>query len=256
MSDNGPQDFSAATAAVGAPPQSALGCGAVIGVVAAFKREVSPLLRMASKVRRLGRNRFGLELRGVPTLLSVSGAGAEHSFRAARELARKFPLQGLISLGFAAGLEDSLAPGALLVAEEVIEESSGERFSCETALLPSHVGSRGALLSVPAVLQSAVQKRRLGRHWNAVAADMESAGVARAAREAGLPFAALKSVTDSSDESIAIDFQRCQSEHGELSSWRVVWEAATSLQGLRDLIRLAGASRRAARNLALGLGSS
>ena len=249
MSGNSAPDHAALTAIVGAPLSP-------VGVVAAFRREVSPLLRMRSEVKRFGRNCFGLELRGVPTLLSVSGAGAEHSFRAARELARTFPLRGLISFGFAAGLNDSLAPGALLVAEEVVEESSGERFACETTLLPSHIACRGALLSVSTVLQSAVQKRQLGQRWNAVAADMESAGVARAAREAGLPFAALKSVTDSSDESIAIDFQRCRSEHGGLVIWRVVWEAATSLQGLRDLIRLAGASRRAAHNLALGVGSS
>ena len=256
MSDNGDPDFSAATAVVGAPLQNAPSCAAPVGVVAAFRREVSPLLRMNSGVKRLDHNRFSLELKGRSAVMAVSGAGVEHSFRAARELARKFPLQGLISLGFAAGLQNSLAPGALLVAEEVIEESSGERFPCEAALLPSRIACRGALLSVSTVLQSAVQKRQLGQRWNAVAADMESAGVARAAREAGLPFAALKSVTDSSDESIAIDFQRCRSEHGGLVIWRVVWEAVTSLQGLRDLIRLAGASRRAAHNLALGLGSS
>jgi hypothetical protein len=137
----------------------------------------------------------------------------------------------------------------------VIEEKSRERFICDEMLLPVASGRRGGLLSVSGVINSAEQKQSLGKHWGALAADMESAGVARAARDARLPFGALKSITDSSCESIAIDFQRCRSDDGGLSSWKIVREGLASAQGLRDLWRLAGNSRRAAGSLAVALGS-
>jgi hypothetical protein len=85
---------------------------------------------------------------------------------------------------------------------------------------------------------------------------MESAGVARAALDAGLPFAAVRSITDASSQSFAIDFQRCRSEHGGLSYWKIVWEAFKSPRGIQDLMQLAGNSRRAAGNLALAIASS
>ncbi|HEY7680713.1 MAG TPA: hypothetical protein VIC04_09380 [Terriglobia bacterium] len=228
---------------------------ASLGMVAAFWWEVRPMLRRQREVKRLGQNLYRLTVQNEPVVLAISGAGAENASRVARELAQRFPLRGMISVGFAAGLRESLQPGELIVADTVVDEKSGERFSCAESLLPIASGQRGGLLSVSEVIGSAEQKRRLGKTWGALAADMESAGVARAARAAGLAFGAVKSITDSSDESIAIDFQRCRSEHGGLSSWKVVREGLASPQALRDLWRLAGNSRRAAGSLALALGS-
>lgn len=225
-----------------------------LGMVAAFWWEVRPMLRKQRAVKRLGRNLYGLTVQGEPVVLAISGAGAENACRAAQGLVRQFPLRGLVSVGFAGGLSESLQPGELVLAHSVTEEQSQERFICDEMLLPVASGQRGGLLSVSGVINSAEQKRRLGKHWGALAADMESAGVARAAREAGLSFGAVKSITDASNESIAIDFQRCRSDDGRLSSWKVVREGLASAQALRDLWRLAGNSRRAAGSLALALG--
>jgi hypothetical protein len=112
------------------------------------------------------------------------------------------------------------------------------------------------LLAVPDVLVSGDEKRRLGSRWEAVAADMESGGVAQAAAEASLPLAAVKCITDAADQSMVIDFRRCRSEHGELSPWKIVREGLRNRDGLRDLLLLASNSRRAARNLALSLRSA
>ena len=227
-----------------------------LGLVAAFWWEVRPMLKKQREVRRLGRRLYALTLHNAPVVLAISGAGPENACRAAQELVRQFPLRGLVSVGFAGGLSESLQPGELVLADSVIEEKSHERFICDEMLLPIASGQRGGLLSVSDVLHSPDQKRRLGTRWGALAADMESAGVARAARDAELPFGALKSITDSSGESIAIDFQRCRSDDGGLSSWKIVREGLASPQSLLDLWRLAGNSRRAAGTLALALGSA
>jgi adenosylhomocysteine nucleosidase len=224
-----------------------------LGMIAAFRWEVGVLLRRQRGLERLPAKRYRFPLQGRPAILAIAGAGGENSYRTARVLIREFALKGLVSLGFAGGLDESVRPGDLVLAEAVIDSVSGERFHCQKGLLDIPTAHPGVLLSVPEVVTSAVDKRCLGARWGALAVDMESAGVARAAVSAGLPFGAVRSITDASNQSLAIDFQRCQSEHGELSYWKIAWEAFRSPKGISDLVQLAGNSRRAAGNLALAL---
>lgn len=226
-----------------------------MGVVAAFRWEVKDLLRRSREAKRLRRGLCFLRLEGEPVILAVAGAGARDSFAAAQRLLENFPLRSLLSVGFAGALAESLSPGDVLVAESVVEEATGERFACRTDLLPVRSSHLGTLLCCGNVATSAAEKRRLGRHWEAAAADMESAGVARAAALAGIPFSAVKSVTDGCEESIAIDFHRCWSDDGELSLFRILREGLTTWRGSRDLYRLARSSRQAAGSLAAALGS-
>ena len=222
-----------------------------LALIAAFRWEVMALLRRQRKVSRLGDRRFCFLLQGEPVVLAIAGAGADNAYRAACELVRDFSAAGVVSIGFAGGLRDTLKTGELLVAEEVIEERTGEHFLCQRNLLPLDSAMRGSLLSATEVVNSAAEKRALATRWDALAVDLESSGVARASKEMGLPFGAIKSITDASDQSIAIDFQRCRSDDGELSTWKIVREGLASPRGVRDLWRLAGSSRRAAGKLAL-----
>lgn len=229
---------------------------APLGLVAAFRWEVLPLLRGQKNIRRRDRGHIQLLLHGRPAVLAIAGAGAENALRATRELLRSVPVAGVISVGFAGGLQEALQTGDLLLAEEVIEEGTGRRFVCQPGLLRIEGGSAGILLSAGAVVNSVEAKRVLGSRWGAVAVDMESAGVAQAAAEWGVPFGALKSITDDSRQSLAIDFQRCRSDDGGLSAWKILRESLVTPHGLRELWRLAGSSRRAAENLALALHSA
>ena len=224
-----------------------------LAIVAAFRREVSELLRRQPQVSRLGNHCFRFELKGVPVVLAIAGAGRENAYRAACDLNREFLVTGLVSIGFAGGLRESVRAGELVLAEEVIEGATGERYPCHAGLLPIDSAVQGSLLSAATVVISPDEKRALERRWGAIAVDMESGGVARASKELGVPFAALKSITDVSDQSIAIDFQRCRSDDEGLSSWKIVREGMANPRGLRDLWRLAGSSRRAAGKLALAL---
>ncbi|OFW00326.1 MAG: hypothetical protein A3G20_01435 [Acidobacteria bacterium RIFCSPLOWO2_12_FULL_59_11] len=224
-----------------------------LGIVAALRWEVQPLLRKRFHVRRLYDNVYSLELGQDLVVLSIGGISAQNSFRAARELAEKFQVQGLLTLGFAGGLAESLLPGDVVMADRVVDLATGEQFPCRGDLLPVRVAQRGVLLSANRVIGSAAEKRRLGKDWGAVAVDMESAGVARAAALTGVPFGAIKSITDISGQSISIDFQGCQSEHGVLSAFRMVQKGIQSWQAIRDLWALGLGARLAARNLAAAL---
>jgi adenosylhomocysteine nucleosidase len=227
-----------------------------VAIIAAYRQEVGALLRRQGNVRRLGDKRFSLWLHGRPVALAIAGAGAENAYRTAHELIQTFSAAGVISIGFAGGLSDSLGVGELLVAAEVIDEGTGERFPCRRDLLPVELGVPGILLSTDAVVNSAAAKRALAARWNALAVDMESSGVARASKELKVPFGAIKCITDAASQSMAIDFRHCRSDDGGLSTWKVVREGMTSPQGILDLWKLAGSSRRAASKLALALCSA
>jgi adenosylhomocysteine nucleosidase len=230
-------------------------------MIAAFHWEVKPLLRHRSPdpagPARSGApyaKLYALRLAGKPVLLAVAGAGAENSLRAAEHLAANYSLRGLVTLGFAGGLVAGLNVADVVLADRVVDPVTQESFGCDTGLLPVRCTRRGALLSASSVIATSADKRRMGEQWQAIAVDMESAGVARAALRAGLPFGAIKAITDSAEQSLSIDFDRCRSEDKRLSVWSVVCQAFKSFRGAGDLWRLAWNAREAAAALAAALG--
>ena len=225
-----------------------------LGIVAAFRRELAPLLRRLGG-EWLESGCFAASLNARPVVAIVAGMGSENAYRAALELHGAFGVGTLLTVGFGGGLHPALSVGDLVEADEVIAMDSGERFRCQPSWLPAYDCRRGPLLSARNVISTADEKGRLARDFGAIAVDMESAGVARAARELRLPFAALKAITDTADQSVAIDFQRCRSDDGMLSSWKILKAGLADPKALRDLWRLAQGSRTAAENLALALAS-
>ena len=127
----------------------------------------------------------------------VCGGGDQD--RLAADLARLAPqASGIVSFGVAGGLDPSLRPGDLRVAHGVI--AGGRRYSAEAGWVKRLTSQLGA----PAVLFAAVDepladvagKATLRAATGAATVDMESHIAARAAERAGVPFAALRAVTD------------------------------------------------------------
>jgi len=237
-------------------PEPAFGSSrAPIALIAALPWEVRLFLRRQNGVQQQGPF-YWFSLRGEPACLVIAGMGAENSYRAARELLERGRARGLVTLGFAGALVDSLALGEIVIADRILDQQSRERFDCDGELFPLAKARRGDLLSTAGVIASGAEKRRLAEEWGAVAADMESAGVARAAAQAGVPFCAIRAITDTSEQSISIDFARCRSEHKGLSARKVVREAMRTPRGVRDLWRLAYGAHVAARSLAAALCSA
>ena len=228
-------------------------------MVAAFKWEVGPLLRSRSAKGNPSRIKgphpkiYSLDLDSQPVVLAIAGAGAENSFRAAQFLCRNFDLRGLATMGFAGGLVPELRLGDVILADRVIDEVTGQRFECQTDLLPIRFARQGGLLSASAVVSSSAQKIRLGNESGTIAVDMESAGVARAAILAGLPFCAIKSITDAAEQSLSIDFNACLREDKTMSAWAVARQGLTNSDAARDLWKLAWGARQAAGSLAAAM---
>ncbi|MEW6583228.1 MAG: hypothetical protein AB1416_10765, partial [Actinomycetota bacterium] len=140
-----------------------------------------------------------------------------------------------------------LRVGDLVAADRVVDEDVGEEFLPDAALLAAAPGRRGTLLTTARAVRTPAD--RAARHG--LACDMESAHVARAAAAAGVPFLALRAVTDAAHHTLP-DVDRLTSAAGELSPMLSLLHLLRHPADVPRLIRLWPASRRAGRALADG----
>ena len=194
---------------------------------------------------------------GVHVTLGVSGMGPI----LARIAARRQVAAGatsLTSVGFAGALRRSLRIGDLLLPHEVLD-SSGQRFGVDGSLhrqLSDALGEQfhvhtGALTSVDRVVAEAAGKTALARDADAV--DMESAAIARVARDAGLPFAVLRVVCDGPAQRIPRCTEGAVDALGRVIAARLALGLALRPWELLDLLRLGRGVDRAGRILGRAL---
>ena len=132
-------------------------------------------------------------------------AGAD-SARAACDVAALIDAgaQALLSFGLAAGIDAAAPPGTVLCPDRVVFADGealathpdwGEAVSAAAAAAGLAV-RRGAIAATERLLATSADKRALGARTGALAADMESGPLARAAALAGLPHLAIRAVAD------------------------------------------------------------
>ncbi len=167
-----------------------------------------------------------------------TGAGAAH---AANALAPH--VSALISFGLAGGLDPALPPGALLVPTTVLAEDGW--WDADPALT-TRLGSptSGILFGDGAILATAAAKAALHARTGAVAVDLESAAVARAAARHGLPFAVLRAVCDPAGRDLPRAAVIALDSKGRIGTLRVV---AAILARPGDIAALIALGRDAAR---------
>ena len=145
----------------------------------------------------------------TPPLLACAGPGPERARAAATRLAQSGAVL-LVSFGICGGLDPELRPGDLLLADTVLTDdgarhptSAEHRPALEARL--SGFGLRiaaGPLLGQDRPLAGAADKSARFAASGAVAVDMESFGVARAAQAAGLPFLVVRAVADPAERNL------------------------------------------------------
>src|SRR5262249_16318939 len=125
-------------------------------------------------------------------LVLETGVGATASKRALGWLHGQETPALVIATGFSGALRDSLRVGDVVVASEVCAEGGGKWPA--VGLGPGELVGRG--VTVPRVTGDPGEKERLGREYEAVAVDMESATVAHFCAQQGWPFACVRSISD------------------------------------------------------------
>lgn len=218
-------------------------------LIAAEPREFSGLLRFCSTVERLHwpvHWARSATLNGQSVLLAANGAGARRAAQAVEvaQLASRF--ESVCSMGFCGALNRDLKIGDIFVPDSVM---SGVRRFAVARPESSRPFTSGVLASIPRVAVAAREKRDL-RETGASAVEMEAAGVAAKASELSVPFYCIRSITDTSQESFAFDFNSVLRDDGRFDTPRILGAALKEpLTLFPELIRLRRHCRIASRRL-------
>jgi nucleoside phosphorylase len=158
-------------------------------------------------------------------LLFVSGVGETNAVNAVNILAPK--VTRLISWGTAAGLSELLKPGDLLLPDLILDKNE-KRYPTDKIFneqlinsLPNEVFFELGLLCESAdILTSKEDKKALYLKSDAVACDMESATIARLALQKGIPFNAIRVITDDYKTNIPKSVYLSINKKGEFSTFK------------------------------------
>jgi adenosylhomocysteine nucleosidase len=198
-------------------------------MVAAEAREFEGILKRARNVRPLPwpGAAFSREVltKDRRWLLVANGPGPRLVEQA---LQTKPDVDRMVSIGFCGALDPALRIGDIVISGEVPEE-----------LGASFV--QGDVLSVDRVAITVAEKGELRASTQAAVVEMESAAVARKARQWEMPFGCVRVVSDVADENLPLDFNRYRDADGRFSRTRIALAAMghpfTVLPGLIRLDR-------------------
>lgn len=112
--------------------------------------------------------------------------------------------KAIISTGICGGLQPGLAVGTTVIASEIIFGHARllAGAAWRSALLGQIGGIEGAIAGSDAIVSTPADKAKLYAATGAIAADMESYVAARVAAEHGLPFAALRVISDAAEDAL------------------------------------------------------
>ncbi len=163
----------------------------------------------------------------------------------------------VLSAGFAGALRERYRVGDVVLATAVLDTQGNRWPATWPGELPGGRWEpplhRGPLLTVPELVADPGAKRELGEQYGAVAADMESATVARACRREGVPFGCVRVISD--DARTGLSPRLAGLLAGErVSVLRLVGALARSPALVGEMWRLARHTSVAARVLARALG--
>ena len=192
---------------------------------------------------------------------AVTGIGEQRARDGAEALIARTAPYALLITGFCGGLAHGMANGDLVCATGCLGMGRNgalrpARPLLEAALGALHGGAHtvhdGLLLTVDRPLQTPCAKAEKRREWpGAIAVDMETYGAAEAAEAAGVPWLAIRCVTDGPDDRLPPGLDRITADgHPDAAAIAV----AAALRP-RSLLRLA-ATARAASMAALTLGDA
>jgi adenosylhomocysteine nucleosidase len=165
-------------------------------ILAAMEREVSPLVRGWQRSSISDGAQTFAAFEKDEQVVVISGIGRSHAEAAARAAIAQYRPAQLVSAGLAGALIRSLKAGSVVAPNVVVDAADGAEYRC--TLESGGVVGGGVLVSASEIA-GAEAKRKLVDQFHGLIVDMEAAGVARAAQEAGIGFRCVKAISDEAD---------------------------------------------------------
>jgi adenosylhomocysteine nucleosidase len=178
----------------------------------------------------------------------LAGGGRPEGANAAANRLVKQGANALVSFGFAGGLDPALRAGAVVIPTSILSE--GRLYMADAALAARFGGLTGhCLLAGTAVAGDAAAKRRLRATTHTHAIDLESGSVARIAADHGLPFVAVRAISDPAERDLPPAALLALDREGRIDLAAVLRSLLRQPTQLRALLRLALDTGRARRSL-------
>jgi adenosylhomocysteine nucleosidase len=191
-----------------------------------------------------------------PGMIVICSSSDPKQLRALLATLDSTTFRGVISFGVAGGLDPSLKSGDVVVATEVL--AGDTRFLAGLALNEELIARaalhrrrvvRGVLSGVEQVIAAAACKAALHLETGAAAVDMESHIAAAYAAEAGLPFAALRVISDPASRALPALAKSAIKPNGDIDLGKVLRGVARNPTTLRALVSTGIDFNRALRSL-------
>ncbi len=212
-----------------------------MAVIAALPRELRGLVTGLRPDPTLKQN--GILLWQRPgAVIVAAGMGPTRVTRALGAVLQTGEIWQIVSVGLAGACVHTLRPGAVVEPAGVVDAQTGERFRLQS-------DEAGPLLVSTESIASVGEKARLYATYGAALVDMEAATLARLAQAHGVPFRAVKGISDAHDFELA-SLSRFTNHHGHFRTARFALHTAARPGTWRAAMVLGRHSNRALSALA------
>jgi len=177
-------------------------------------------------------------------IVTCAGMGTARASLAIEAALALGPASELISVGFAGACDPRFHIGDVIHPSILIDARTGERFFLAE---PTTTDAAEIVVTV-ADPAGPVAKQRLSISYSASAVDMEAAAVARIAQAHGLPFSAIKAISDEADFELP-DLQQFSTEDGQFQESEFGLYVAFRPWLWKSVLTMAKGSRLAAERL-------
>ena len=213
-----------------------------VAIIAAMPGELKPAVRGWPHSARGNIHFWALRNPEEEWIAACAGAGHEAATRAFAAIEDGGPIDLVISIGWAGALTTQCEAGAAYNCAGVIDARTGERFHCDAGAGPWWLVTSPRVADIP-------EKDRLASTYKAALVDMEAASVARLASMRGIPFYAIKGVSDALDAKLP-DFNRFIDANGQFQTPKFVLYALIRPWIWPALVRMGENSRKASQSIA------
>jgi adenosylhomocysteine nucleosidase len=203
-----------------------------LSIFSAFPQEIKHVVKNTKAVQR-SEGPFPLFLgryHSSDIIVALTGIGGRNAETALAYVIKEYSPDFVFSIGFGGALYDGARIGEIIWGSRLflLREDTAEPLELSHSadvlrrLPPSSSMLKGSILTLEALTKKPRIKEILPPHLPFPVSDMETFFLAKLAVERGIPFSALRSITDRADEEIPPEFLAVADESGQYKGSRAL----------------------------------